>query len=642
MKKSLIAVGIVVFVSLLAGMMFYKSTPPPSDTSSATPVETPVQPVPVKPVLADKEPTPAPQPSKEGTIAALLTQMLSGQDSCSISGIVVDTKDRALGDMAVYYANSKKSLMRYKITAEADGRFEIKKLAPGKYNLFPRKGFSEDLVSESDQRSYMIGHDEKGTLLELNPNQHLTGVKLVYDRPWTISGCVSDSEGKPVSNVRVGCTGEKNGGTFAFSRADGTYTLEGLVDDTYHVFVREKGYPQLHILAKSGQNDVDFTLIPAKTLNGLVLDAATDLPIQKFNLGLDYGPPKNKLGLGFDSTMEIQDSNGHFSLPLDANLELTVCAKGYATETQLLSKEIPDNPQEVVFRLVKGGELRGFVHDKAGQPISDANVYYGLINEAEQIKSIFKPIKTGSNGAFVLTEFPRNTQLISVSHPAYATNDIMIPENAVLSKPVTIILTSGGGLRGKINTDGSPEGSMMNLELSYRNEQSEQTDSYQRINLPIVKGTFESHSLKPGKATLNLLRFWKSITSEQRCQQELTIPVTIEEGKVKEINIDFQFATGVIEGFVPVLPQERTTKGVFSLNLKWDGPSGAVKFEPWIDQASGKYRIEGVTPGHGTLGCSFYSIDNQQSVLLESIPITLSKDQVFNHNFTVTPEAQQP
>ena len=91
-----------------------------------------------------------------------------------------------------------------------------------------------------------------------------------------------------------------------------------------------------------------------------------------------------------------------------------------------------------------------------------------------------------------------------------------------------------------------------------------------------------------------------------------------------------------------MLSQERPTKGIFSLNLKWDGPSGAEKNEPWIDQTSGKYRIEGISPGHGTLECTYYSIDNQQSVLLESIPITLSKDQVFHRDFTVTPEAQQP
>ena len=642
MKKVLIVVGILVLVSLLAGMMLFKTAPPPSEASPATPVVTPEHSVPVKQVLPATDPAPTPQPSNENSIVALLTQMLGGQDSCSISGIVVDAKERPLGDMMVYYANAKKIFRKYMIATEADGRFEIKGLAPGKYSLFPRKRFKDDLISESDQRSYMVGLNEKGTLLELSPDQHLTGVKLVYDRPWTISGRIMDSEGKPVSNIRVGCTAEKNGGTFAFSGADGAYMLEGLVDDSYHVFVREKGYPQLHILAKAGQNDVDFTLIPSKTLNGLVLDAATDLPIQKFNLGLDYGPSKNKIGLGFDSSMEIQDSNGRFTLPLDTKLELTVCAQGYTTETQLVTKEILDNPQEMVFRMVKGGGLCGFVRDKAGHPISDAEVFYGLINEAEQIKPLFKPIKTGSNGAFVLTEFPRKAQLISVSHPSYAVNDIMISENADLSKPITIVLTSGGGLRGKINTDGSPEGSMTNLVLSYRNEHSEQTDSYQRIPLPIVNGTFESLSLKPGKATLNVSRLWKSVASEQRCQQELSIPVMIEEGKVNEINIDFQFATGVIEGSVPVLVQERTTKGIFDLKLNWYGPSGTEIYEPWIDPPSGKYRIEGVSPGRGTLECTFYNIDGLQSnsVLLESIPITLSKGQVFHHDFTATPEAQ--
>ena len=642
MKKMLIVIGLVLVTAFLAKDILVKPTVPASNANPAIQVISSAPPAPIKTELPPKAATQPVQPPKEGSIRDLLTQMNKAKKNCSISGIVVDPQGRPRDGISVNAFHSK--MDSTETTTGIDGRFEYADLVAGQYHLALRKAGTTTAISH-----------EEGTVIELSPNEHRANVKLVYDRIWAISGRVVNSEGQPVTDASVACISTETGvdffgcenclatgGDYVKCDADGFYKIENLADNTYNLSFNAKGYRRSKLLEiKAGQDNVNVVLIQGKIVKVRVLDAVTGRPIPEYEVGLyDTLGQQNEYGFSRDpfnkSTKTVNDPEGLYSLICNKQPPYVVAvrAHGYSTESQL----VHDNgslPQEgFVFRLQKGGDLHGFVRDSSGHPIPDVQIFCGnAVFQSNEDKTI----KTGDNGEFTLTGFPRQVQLVSAYHPSYSIGDIMVPEKADLSKPFEIILSQGGGLRGNVRVMGVNENvtDSMSLFLFYPQRHVDR-DSRQYISLPVAGGTFEFRSLKPGKATITMSRHWKSGAFEQK--QNLNIPVVIEEGNIKEINADFPFSTGVIEGIVPVNSTLFTRENK-SLTLKWAGMSGDEEHYGNV-AGSGAYRIEGVSPGNGTLG--LYSNPDDRDSLIESVPITLSEGQTYHHDFTATSEAQQP
>ena len=622
MKKVLIVVGILVVAAFLAKETLFK---PAVSVSAKNPVQTSGLSVPSEPVKAasspDTESAQSSQPSENSSLTTLLTKKLKGQDDGSISGIVVDLQGRPIPEMQVFSVDFSTS----KVKTGTDGRFEIKGLTAGEYALTVRKGSGPFRFAET----------EKGTLVKLASGEHRTEIKLVYDRIWTISGRILSREGNPIADAKVVCSGAKTGGSSARSGANGTFCVENLADGVYGINVIAKGYQQFEIWdIKAGRDDVDITLIPVTLITGRVLDAVTGHPIPEFKAGLFF-QCEGGLWEGWRDQLEtVNNPEGRFSFPATQPIHyfMVVQAQGYFPESQpAYGGETAQPQQELVFRLQKGGgDLHGFVRDSEGHPIPDVQVMYGTIGSG-----IGTPLKTGMQGEFVLNNFPRQTQLVSAYHPSYAIGDITIPENADLSKPVEIVLAQGGMIRGNVKVASAIENARITIELLHAKKHFPD-DRYKAI-LPPQGGAFELHSIQPGNAELNVWRSWLSTPGEQR--QSIVIPVVIDDAKTKEIKVDFPLATGVIEGTVQVdsISHKERRKRIV---LQFSGTSGECYYLV-VPEASGLYRIEGVIPGHGTLEY-IYEREDGQSEQLGSVPVTLAEGQVLHHDFTATPEAQQP
>ena len=628
MKKVLIAVGILVVVAFFAKVTLLKSTVPASEASPAKTVTSPDPPVPVQNNLPNKEAAQPALPSQEGSVSDLLAQMDKAKKNCSISGIVVDAKGRPMDDLLVFAIHPGTSSVR--TTSGADGHFELADLLAGQYHLALRKNVGTAFTIDN----------EEGTVIELTTNEHKTDVKLVYERFWTISGRILNSEGYPIANTSVMCFGTNSGGKKVNGKADGTYQIDNLADDTYHLTFSAKGYRQFELKGiKAGEDNVDVVLHQGSVVKVRVLDAATSRPIPAYEVSLyDTLGLQNEYGLlrhKFNYSMKtVNDSNGLYSTTYDEPFPfiISVRAGGYSTESQLMPDNDSLSQEGVVFRLQKGGDLHGFVRDSSGQPIPDAQIFYGFVFDTTIIT-----IKTGSNGEFTLTGFPRQAQLVSVYHPSFSIGDITVPAKADLSKPVEIVLPQGGSLRGNVRVASMNDNATEKIHLSLFYPQGHFAPNNRlETVLPAGGGSFDFHLLQPGSPTLNVSRHWKSGSVEQK--QDLKIPVVIEEGNVKEINVDFPFSTGVIEGVVPVNSTLLTGENKI-LTLKWSGISGDETYHENVAR-SGTYRIEGVSPGSGTLELS--STHDGKSDLIESVPVTLTEGQVYHHDFTAKPEVQQP
>ncbi|MBM3315147.1 carboxypeptidase regulatory-like domain-containing protein, partial [candidate division WOR-3 bacterium] len=106
----------------------------------------------------------------------------------------------------------------------------------------------------------------------------------------SISGTVTDSTtGLPVEGVKVaaGCCG----GRYAYTNADGQYTITELAAGDYRVKATKEGYvmkmypERVHVEEGQAVTGIDFALAPMGgggngSISGTVLDKATNLPVE--------------------------------------------------------------------------------------------------------------------------------------------------------------------------------------------------------------------------------------------------------------------------------------------------------------------------------------------------------------------------
>src|SRR5215471_16332882 len=125
-------------------------------------------------------------------VAALLVQV----QPAAIEGIVLRAgTTQPIANAVVELGRGNKS--QNAAATGADGRFEFRNLAPGRYSLtVSRNGY---LDSAYGQR----GSNGTGSSLSVESGQTLKEIRLTMVATGAISGRVSDSRGEPVANVPV-------------------------------------------------------------------------------------------------------------------------------------------------------------------------------------------------------------------------------------------------------------------------------------------------------------------------------------------------------------------------------------------------------------------------------------------------------
>ena len=155
-------------------------------------------------------------------------------------------------------------------------------------------------------------------------------------RGHTVRGRILDESGKPVEGVSIierRWRGQQNRlGLGMKSKADGSFEIADVPADEIIYDFSKDGYMNVENFAMTpGGEDYTVLLKPPLTISGVVVDAETDKPIDRFVLvkGIDYGDGRAPDWLRYDTT---QVAGGKYETVFDQEgflWRLRVEAEGY-------------------------------------------------------------------------------------------------------------------------------------------------------------------------------------------------------------------------------------------------------------------------------------------------------------------------
>lgn len=349
---------------------------------------------------------------------------------------------------------------RPRITTGADGRFEIKGLAPGDYSLSASKpGYSSARV------------DPVKAAPDAAP------VELVMSAGVSISGRVVDSNGVPAEGFlvqarRKGAPGPGfGGGAREPTGPDGFFYLDGLTaGDTYDLIVISVGIgapgPRREgVVAPAEGLDV---VVPAKgRISGRVVDAQSGGPVTDFEVSaapdrggsggmrIMIGGPgggRNRM------RASVRSEDGSFTLDdiPPGTWVVNVEARGYqASRAAGVVVAEGQSVEGVQVRATRGTLLRGRVLDaRSGRGVPDVGVQAQPAGGAPGGLAMNDPfggggIATDADGAFEIEGLSAGKYVLTTQHPEYPEASLAVEVGAGTT-PAEIRLVPGGSLGGSV------------------------------------------------------------------------------------------------------------------------------------------------------------------------------------------------
>jgi hypothetical protein len=341
-------------------------------------------------------------------------------------------------------------------TTDADGRFLVKGLPPGRYLVrVERSGYATAFVG-----GVLVGAD--GT----SPD-----VKAVLDPGAGFEGRVLDSEGRGLEGAVVVAVPMKNENVEHFDRhearagAEGRYRLDTLVDgQTYFVDAHLPGRaPAGRVRKAEGVTTADIVLVLGGRIEGRLTDARTGAPLPAAEVMVLSG----LVGGGTSPLSTVADGNGAYAFPNvmpGPVLLFEVRAKGYAPASQGFDAKAPRTvvagellPIDVA--LVPGGRILGTVRGDDGRMLPYVSVVASVPGNRWAGETA---VIADARGAFVLEGLRPDTYALSAVAAGYA-SPAEDEASVVVVKPdggdVTrdLVLVSGAVVTGVVSTaEGTP------------------------------------------------------------------------------------------------------------------------------------------------------------------------------------------
>jgi Carboxypeptidase regulatory-like domain len=274
-------------------------------------------------------------------------------EELGLQGIVVKASGEPLKKATVeVIAEDQKEGANYTATTDADGRFQVKEVKPGRYNLFVERT-SFIAVDKNNHRSL-------GTALTVTAGQPIKDLLVRMVPAAVVRGRVVDEDGDPMPNVEVSASrktytgGKQQWGTDGSDHTNdlGEYRIGGLLPGQYFVTATppptflsmvaspkdatqgpdkpETGYVTTYypgttdrrqaaalVLHAGDEMPVDFSLVPARTfhIRGMVANVQTGANVTVILHSREAGPISSAVEVSKDGRFELRGvSSGVYSV----------------------------------------------------------------------------------------------------------------------------------------------------------------------------------------------------------------------------------------------------------------------------------------------------------------------------------------
>lgn len=511
-------------------------------------------------------------------IAVTAPETISGMDfflepGGSISGRVFkeDGATPLRGARVWAYSDDNSYHSYYSYVVTSDGSFTIPGIPSG--NIYVQAA-ADGYVTEYYDGAYSTG---AATPVTVDAPDAVSGIDFSMEPGGSISGYVYQADGRtPLIGAYVWAY--KTDGTdttyYAYNvKSDGSYTIPGLLTNTYYVKAAANGYitefydnvyssgtaTPVIVTAPGTTSPINFSLDVGGIISGRVCKDDGVTPIANADVRARHTENNysKNTKTNTDGTYTITGlPSGQYQVEAEANAYIKEYYNGTYNYNQTTPVIVtaPDTTPDIDFSLDIGGSISGRVcQDDGMTPIMKFSIF---ILEHDMLWFTGISVTTG-DGRYTVSGVPSGSYLVQVSASGYATetyDGVHTSDEATRvavtapneTKQIDFSLAPGGSVSGIVvkEIDTTPIASMLVLACPSG------TDSVYGVISTSADGRYQIAGLPAGDYTLHTLSYdttyiqewYSTATSEAYCQEQAT-PVTVTPpGDTPGIN--FSLVTG--------------------------------------------------------------------------------------------------
>ncbi len=278
-----------------------------------------------------------------------------------------------------------------------------------------------------------------------------------------LSGQVVDSRQQGVVEARVAAYSPNFGAARTVSDAGGYFEFSVLkpAPEGYRVSARKEPYSEaVETGVVSGRHDIVLVLEDLSAAAGVVVEAGTGRPVEKFSVVAIPNVPGGdshwrRILTGRKTHWKpVEDPRGHFELDEVVSRKpfaIAARAEGYEAAYAVVAPIDPGQTDSTV-RIELGAEARieGVVVSPSGEPVEGATVYIGKDVEGDPLAW------TDADGQFLLTGLGEGPLTIGAAHPEYLPGFSEVHPLRRQTAQVRVALGQGGRVEGTVTRGGAP------------------------------------------------------------------------------------------------------------------------------------------------------------------------------------------
>ncbi len=419
--------------------------------------------------------------------------------------------------------------------ASKDGNYVISRLEPGTYDIdviamgYAKKSIKKYVVDKPEQVENIVlnvGGSIKGNVVN-SAGEPVSGVEMVaFLTP------KSEREDTPGINRRdmeeAMMFLNAQGASQTTTNSNGEFILKNLPEGLFTVVARKRGYQQsIERDVEAGTTINDLVVDKTSAIEGVVTDARTGLPIEKFSITayrIEEGS-QNFYNV-YNQTRSYNDKEGLF---LYDNVEVgkyevSARAEGYAPSYQEIDVK-PGEVGSVKLVLNTGVTVNGVVVDgETGEAIPGANIsYHQTFDSSDQTAKQRRRANryfgntnkiSNEDGSFNISGLEEGEYNLYASHQDYYAEDnqnwkkVELPAQA--AEEVVFKMRLGGRVEGTISDLPDTSGERMNFNVKFERQPDEEAISSKdkkKVNrhrhsqsawINPNTGSYNAGSLRPG------------------------------------------------------------------------------------------------------------------------------------------------